>query len=105
MDEQQVLMYDSQSHQELTLVFVDTLGLYVEHRGGIDVDGGDSIHDSRQSLLVGALDRPEPVLKLGVVRKFLDRAQLLEVDTPARANSCIEQIRQTRIRSQQPSPL
>jgi hypothetical protein len=101
----QVLMHDPQRHQQLALVFVDTLGLYIEHRRGIDVHGGESIYDSRQPLLVSALDCSEPALKLDIVSEFLDCAQLLEVGAPSHADRRVEQTCETGIRHQQPSPL
>src|SRR6267154_2922140 len=105
IDEPQVLVHNTQRHQELALVLVNALGLNVEHRGGIEIHRGDPINDSREPFLVGALDSRETTLKLGIVGEFLEPAHLSEIGRPSRADGRIKQAREARIRHQQPSAL
>ena len=74
---------DVQKIEVLALVFVQTLDLHIEKRGGIDRDATVPLDHARKIDLVGLLDVHEIDLELRIVRVGFKGAKLVEIALPA----------------------
>ena len=90
--------------QQLALVQVDPLDLYVEERGRVERDARLGVDELGQPLLVGALDRAQLGAEALLVQHRLQLAQLLEIPDPAVADAPRDQLGEPRVRLQQPAP-
>ena len=91
--------------EQLPLVGVDPLDLNVEQRIRIDVQPKGVLDDARQSHFIRAFDVLEFGLKARIAGVSFQLPQSAEIGDPPVAHHGGDQIRQSRVRLQQPAPL
>ena len=74
-----------QSKEQLTFVFMDAFDLNIEQHISIKFHTTASLHQPGKIFLVGPLDRPELVVKAGVVRELGEAFEAIQVGDPARS--------------------
>ena len=93
-----------QQIEQLALVFVDPLCLYIEQAGRVNLDPQARLYQSSQTLLVVALHEHEVTPQLEVCRKRFERTELAQIVPPTVTDGAVNQAGEFRVRLHQPAP-